>query len=417
MRNGAVKPSGYRWVVLAVFMLLTAANQAAWITFAPITGEAAAFYGTSDLVIGLLSLVFMAVYVVMFLPAAWAIDTWGFRPAVGIGAALTAAGCLGRGLFAANLAPVFAAQLAIAVGQPFVLGAITKLAARWFPPGERATASGLGTLSMYLGILAGIMATPPLVRRLGMSGMLLAWGILAAAAAAAFLALARERPRTPVGAPAEEVRALMFDGLRSMLHRKDFILLAAIFFVGLGVFNGVTTWIEAIVRPRGFDSSQAGMAGGLMLIGGVIGAAALPLVSDALRRRKPFIVLALAGLLPGLVGVTFARGYGLLLVSSFVFGFFLLSSGPIGFQYGAEITLPAPEGTSNSMLIVMGQVSGIAFIFAMDALKAADGSMTASLSVLIALMAACVLLSLFLAESPIAQRASGKPAAGKPSAG
>jgi cyanate permease len=270
---------------------------------------------------------------------------------------------------------------------------------------------------MYLGILAGIMATPPLMHRLGMRGMLVAWGILAVAAAAAFLALARERPRMPVGSPGEEVRALMFDGLRSMLRRRDFILLLAIFFVGLGVFNGVTTWIEAIVRPRGFDSSQAGMAGGLMLIGGIIGAATIPLVSDALRRRKPFIVLALAGLLPGLAGVTFARSYGLLLASSFVFGFFLLSSGPIGFQYGAEITLPAPEGTSNSLLIVMGQVSGIVFIFAMDALKAADGSMTASLAVLVGLMAACVLASLFLGESPIAKQDVRKPAAGAPSAG
>jgi cyanate permease len=244
-----------------------------------------------------------------------------------------------------------------------------------------------------------------------MRGMLLCWGILAVAAAAVFLALARERPRTPVGSPGEEARALVFDGLRSMLRKKDFLILAAIFFVGLGVFNGVTTWIEAIVRPRGFDSSQAGMAGGLMLIGGIIGAAIVPLVSDALRLRKPFIVLALAGLLPGLVGVTFARGYGLLLASSFAFGFFLLSSGPIGFQYGAEITLPAPEGTSNSMLIVMGQVSGIACIFAMDALKAADGSMTAALVVLLALMSGCVLLALFLGESPIAGQRAGTSSA------
>jgi len=398
-----MKTSGYRWVMLAVFMLLTVANQAAWITFAPITGEAAAFWGTSDLAIGLLSLVFMAVYVVMFLPAAWAIDTWGFRPAVGIGAVLTAIGCLGRGLFSTSLALVFTGQIVIAIGQPFILGAITKLAARWFPPGERATASGLGTLSMYLGILAGIMATPLLAHRLGMRGMLLAWGIFAVLAAAVFLVAARQRPRTPVGTPGEDERALMFDGLRSMVRSRDFILLAAIFFVGLGIFNGVTTWIEAIVRPRGFDSSQAGMAGGLMLVGGIVGAATIPLVSDALRRRKPFIVLALAGLIPGLVGVAFARGYALLLASSFAFGFFLLSSGPIGFQYGAEITHPAPEGTSNSLLIVMGQVSGIACIFAMDALKAADGSMTSSLVVLVALMGACVIASLFLRESPVSR--------------
>jgi cyanate permease len=402
MRHDSPKPSGYRWVVLAAFMLLTAANQLAWITFAPITGEAAAFYGTSDLAIGLLSLVFMAVYVVVFFPAAWAIDTWGFRPAVGLGAVLTAVGCLARGLFARSFALVFAGQLVIAVGQPLILGAITKVAGRWFPAGERATASGLGTLSIYLGILAGVMATPSLAHRLGVRGMLLCWGILAVAAAVVFLALARERPRTPVGAPGEDARALVLEGLRSMLRRRDFLLLAVIFFVGLGVFNGVTTWIEAIVRPRGFDSSQAGMAGGLMLIGGIVGAAIVPIASDALRRRKPFIVLALAGLLPGLVGVTFARSYGLLLASSFAFGFFLLSSGPIGFQYGAEITLPAPEGTSNSFLIVMGQVSGIACIFAMDAMKAADGAMTIPLVALLALLTACVLLALFLGESPIA---------------
>jgi hypothetical protein len=120
-----------------------------------------------------------------------------------------------------------------------------------------------------------------------------------------------------------------------------------------------------------------------------------------MMKQKDFMLQALAGLLPGLAGLASARSYGLLLVSSFVFGLFLLSAGPIGFQYGAEITLPAPEGTSNSMLVVMGQVSGILFIFKMDAFKAPDGSMTASLAILFALTAASFVLGLFLRESPI----------------
>ena len=185
------------------------------------------------------------------------------------------------------------------------------------------------------------------------------------------------------------------------MKQKDFILLLIIFFVGLGMFNGVTTWIEEIIAPRGFTGAQAGTAGGLMLIGGIIGAVVIPLVSDSRRRRKPFVLLALAGLLPGLAGLAFARSYGLLLASAFVFGLFLLSAGPIGFQYGAELTLPAPEGTSNSMLVVMGQVSGILFIFAMDAFKAADGSMTASLAILFGLTVVSFVLGLFLKESPI----------------
>jgi hypothetical protein len=102
--------------------------------------------------------------------------------------------------------------------------------------------------------------------------------------------------------------------------------------------------------------------------------------------------------------VTFATSVGLLYASSLVFGFFLLSAGPIGFQYGAEITLPAPEGTSNSLLWVMGQLSGIVFIFAMDAMKSPAGSMTVSLAALMGLTVVAVVLSFFLKESPIRGR-------------
>ncbi len=158
----------------------------------------------------------------------------------------------------------------------------------------------------------------------------------------------------------------MFDGLKQALRKRDFLLLMLIFFIGLGVFNAVTTWIEDIVRPRGFSITQAGAAGGLMIVGGVIGALIMPTLSDRYRRRVPFIILALAGAIPGLIGVTYATSTWLLYLSGFVLGFFLLSSGPIGFQYGAEIARPTPEGTSNGLLLLMGQISGIAFIFGMD---------------------------------------------------
>jgi cyanate permease len=401
MNQATFKVYGYRWLVLAAFMLITAMNQAAWITFAPITSAAAEFYGTSDLMIGLLSMIFMVIYVLTAIPAAWLIDTWGLRPAVSIGALLTAAGALTRGFLAASLLPVFIAQVVIAIGQPLVLGAITKLAARWFPSGERATASGFGTLAIYLGILLAMIVTPALTIRFGIGGMLLIYGAASAIAAAFFLVAARERPPTPPGPAGQDERSLVFDGLKSMFRNRDFILLMVIFFIGLGMFNGVTTWIEAIVRPRSFSISQAGMAGGLMLIGGILGAVIVPLISDSRRIRKPFIILALIGLIPGLLGVAFATRYWLLLASSFLFGFFLLSAGPIGFQYGAEISHPAPEGTSNSLLLVMGQVSGILFIFGMEAFKLPSGTMTGSLLVLLGLTAVAVVLAFLLKESPI----------------
>jgi cyanate permease len=393
------KVYGYRWVILLAFMLAVLFNQLLWITFAPITSTAADYYHVSDLSIGLLSMSFMIAYLVVSIPASWVIDTYGFRVAVGIGAALTGIFGLGRGLVASNYTLVLLAQVGIAIGQPFILNAVTKVAARWFPMQERATASGLGSLAIYLGILIGIALTPFLDLQIGIGNLLLVYGVGAITAGVVFLAVAREHPPSPPCPPEQEERALMFDGLKQALHKKDFLLLMGVFFIGLGVFNSVTTWIEDIVRPRQFSPTQAGIAGGLMIVGGVVGAVILPALSDRCRRRVPFMVLALAGTLPGLVGITFVTSAFLLYLSGFIMGFFLLSSGPIGFQYGAEIARPTPEGTSTGLLLLMGQVSGIAFIFGMDSFKTGSGSMTPSLVVLIGLMFLSLLATTRLHES------------------
>lgn len=274
---------------------------------------------------------------------------------------------------------------------------------------ERATAAGLGTLSMYIGILAGMTLTPYLIIGSGISGMLVIYGVVSIVTAFIFLVVMKEGPPTAPCRPDQEERSLVFDGFMQTLRTKDFLWLMVIFFIGLGVFNAVTTWIEDIMRPRGFSATQAGITGGLMIIGGIVGALIIPLLSDFYRKRTPFIILALIGATIGLIGITFATSYWLLLLSGTVLGFFLLSSGPIGFQYGAEITYPASEGTSNGMLLLMGQISGIAFIFGMDSLKSqSTGSMTRSLVFLTGLMLLSILISIRLKESVILTRDTDK---------
>ena len=217
MQQEPIRIYGYRWVILLAYMAVISVNQLLWITFAPITGPAAAFYGVSDLAIGLLSMSFMVVYIFVSIPASWVIDTYGFRAGVGIGAVLTGAFGLMRGVWATNYTTVLIAQIGIAVAQPFLLNAITKVAARWFPLDERATASGLGTLSMYLGQVAALALTPLLVLRGGIPAMLLVYGVAAVAGGALFLVCARERPPTPSAPVADDARSLVFDGLRQYL--------------------------------------------------------------------------------------------------------------------------------------------------------------------------------------------------------
>jgi len=400
MEQTDFKVYGYRWAVLLAFMFVVAINQLLWITFAPITGNAATYYGVSDLSIGLLSMSFMIVYIVISIPASWVIDTYGIRVAVGIGAVLTGFFGLLRGILAPNYTYVLLAQIGIAIGQPFILNAVTTVAARWFPIKERATAAGLGSLAMYLGIVVALVLTPYLTIQSQISGMLLIYGIVSVIGVIVFFAFVKERPPTSPCRPDQEERSLVFDGLKDSLRIKDFVLLLVIFFVGLGVFNAVTTWIEDIVRPRGFSITQAGNIGGLMILGGIIGAVVIPLLSDHYRKRTPYLFLAVIGATLGLVGITFAPSYWLLLVSAFVFGFFLLSAGPVGFQYAAEVTHPTPEGTSNGLLLLMGQISGIVFILGMDIFKSPEtGSMTLPLLVLIGLMVLSLVFATRLREA------------------
>ena len=63
----------YRWIVLAVFMLTNLTIQVLWISYAPITGPAAAFYGVTDLQIGFLAMSFMIAFIPLSLPVSWAI--------------------------------------------------------------------------------------------------------------------------------------------------------------------------------------------------------------------------------------------------------------------------------------------------------------------------------------------------------
>jgi MFS family permease len=399
MEQDNFKVYSYRWIVLLAFMFVVAVNQLLWITFASITGDAAKFYGVSDLSIGLLSMSFMIVYILVSIPASWVIDTYGLRVAVGFGAVLTGIFGLMRGLVATNYTLVLVAQIGIAIGQPFILNAVTTVAARWFPVRERATASGMGSLAIFLGILVGLVLTPYLAIHVGIGNTLMTYGIIAVVSAVLFFGFAKEHPPTPPCPPGMEVRSLVLDGLKQTFRERNFILLMIIFFVCLGMFNAVTTWIEDILRPRGFSSTQAGITGGLMIAGGILGALVLPSLSDRFRKRKPFIIAAILGATVGLIGVTYVTVYWLLLVVAFVMGFFLLSAAPIGFQYGAEVTYPTPEGTSNGLLLLMGQISGIVFIFAMDSFKSpATGSMTTSLVVLVVLLFLCLLLGARLKE-------------------
>ncbi len=404
-----IKVYGYRWVVLLVYMFINLMMQVFWIAYAPITGEAALQFGVSDLQVGLLAMIFMYIYVPLSLPASWAIDTWGLRKAVSLGAVLMGVCGLLRGIYADSYNVVLALTVGIALAQPLMLNASTKLAAIWFPLAERATVIGLASVAPFLGIVIGQILTPQLVVNLGFSQAHLAYGVVGAVAAVLFLIFGREAPPTPAG---YEERVLMLDGLKNMFKQKDFYVLALASFVIGAIFNGVSTWVEVIVRPKGLSMTQAGLIGGLLLIGGILGVFILPPISDRTHKRKPVFLFGMILAVPFLIGLAYLNTYIPLMVTIFFLGIFMMGVGPVSQQYGTEKMYPTPEATSAGMLMLVNQLSVIA-ITAMGWSNERFGSFSPSLIILAAALAVTAWFVSRMSESKM--MGSQNPAAGNSS--
>jgi MFS family permease len=202
----------------------------------------------------------------------------------------------------------------------------------------------------------------------------------------------REEPPTPPASEEFSLRISPLAGIKDIFSNRDMKMLLLLFFIGLGIFNAVSTCIDQICKDLTID--ETGLVGGVMLIGGVLGALILPAISDKKRKRKPFIVLCMIFMLPGLIGLTVFSDFIPMMISAFVFGFFIMSAGPVGFQYGAEKSYPAPESTSQGIILLVGQVSGILFVFGLN-----QTGVLVAMTVFIILTAFNVFLSTRLKES------------------
>jgi hypothetical protein len=104
----------YRWAVLGVFALLNVVLQVHWVAFAPITSDAAAFYGVEPLSIAFLSLLFLLLYCVAGLPASYVLDTFGLRWGIGCGAVLIGAAAVAKAVWPSDYGVVAVAQTGLA---------------------------------------------------------------------------------------------------------------------------------------------------------------------------------------------------------------------------------------------------------------------------------------------------------------
>ncbi|MGQ4872436.1 MAG: MFS transporter [Promethearchaeia archaeon] len=399
MSDPEIRVYSYRWIVLLMFILVNITIQILWISFASVTSIAMDYYNVDALSIYLLSMSFMIVYIPVTFLASWIIDKFDFKIGAGIGAMLAGGFGFLRMFAGTNFTLVLIFQIGIAIGQPFILNSITKLSANWFPESERTSATGLSLIAGFIGIALGLFITPFIVKNMGFFAMLLIYGIISLATGLLFIFLAKDRPLTPPSKVIVEEKVFMFEGMKQLFTNKYFIILLIMYFIGLGIFNTITTYIESIVLPRDFDSTFAGIMGGLMLLGGIVGCIVMSYLSDTFQIRKPLIITSITLATISLLVISFSSDGTLLLLFAFLFGYGIISVAPVALEYAVDITSPVPEASSNGALMMIGQVGGILLILGLEGLKTPSGDYFPALILQTILLAIVLALTFFLKES------------------
>ncbi len=421
---------GYRWVVLVAFMIIGALTQLMWLAYAPILKETEVLMGASEFKVTLLMLMFPLLYIPISIPAGFIIDKKGWRFAVMIGAVCTAGFSFLR-IFAGSYPLVLLGMLGIAIGQPFVLNSITKMVTTWFPSEESATATGIATLSLFLGMILSFGLLPPLYKAFGgvtgdalqpgmsvapLRSLALLFSFVALGGLVLFALLGRARPVKPPKRTETELvddsASINWKSLRSLMGLKNFRILMLVIFIGNGSFVGILQLLEKILSPKGIGTTTAGNVGTVMIIAGVVGCVVIPALSDKFGRRKPFLILAASVTIPMLLLVGGFSSTALIFVASGIMGFFLFSALPVLLTLAEENTGAHLTGTATAMLMLLGNFGGVVITLIMEGIKGATGGPSGSFAWAMVFVAALFVLAV-VAGFALQEKAK-LPAAPKP---
>jgi len=265
--------------------------------------------GVSDFGMGLLSgTAFAVFYATLGMPLALIADRWNRRNLIGISLAIWSGMTALSGL-AMNFWQLAAARIGVGIGEAGCSPSAHSMLADLYPAKERATALGIYSLGIPIGIMFGLFAGGAIADTFGWRVAFFIVGIPGLLLSAVVFLTVKEPPRGHADghmvADVEEGHPSILEVFRFLLDRRAFVHMA----VGGGltafVGYGLVTWAPTFfVRSHGMSLTEAGFWLGLVLgIPGGLGIVAGGWISDRFGARDArwylwAVALALAVAVP-----------------------------------------------------------------------------------------------------------------------
>lgn len=185
------------------------------------------------------------------------------------------------------------------------------------------------------------------------------------------------KPPTPP-APSGETKKLSIPNSARILSRSpEFWMLFIPYAVFVGFFNSISSLLNQMMEPYGFDDTESGIAGAILIVVGLVAAA---ITSPILDRTKAFIpavkvaipITALSYLI--FIWMPATRDIAGPYVVLAILGASSFSLVPVASELLVELTHPVSPEVTSTLAWGGGQLLGAIFIIVSDALKDGPGA-------------------------------------------
>ncbi|KAK0617330.1 major facilitator superfamily domain-containing protein [Immersiella caudata] len=381
---GATGPGEYkvykrRWFGLVQLVLLNIMASWSWLTFSPVATHSARYFGTDETTVNWLSTAFVfanaavspIVIYVLHLGPKLSIMTSAILLLIGSWIRFAGSNSSSGGI----LSVVMFGQILTGMAQGFVLCAPTRYSDLWFTTRGRVAATALASLANPFGAALGQLIIPFWVTSPGdISRMVLYVSIISTVVALPSFFIPA-KPPTPA-APSSTTPKLSLRASASILIRQlEFWLLFIPFATYVALFNSVSSLLNQIMAPYGYNEEESGIAGALLIVVGLVTAA---IASPIIDRTKAFLTaIRIAVPLIGLSLLIFiwmpetrpSGGVAGPYVTMALLGASAFSLVPVAVEFLVELTHPVSPEVTSTLAWGGGQVGGGVFIIISGALK------------------------------------------------
>ncbi|PIA94463.1 Major facilitator superfamily domain-containing protein 7 [Cercospora beticola] len=365
-----------RWFGLVQLLLLNAIVSWDWLTFAAVSDTSAKFFRVKSTGINWLSTAFLFAFALSAPATIWVLNKYGPKASITIASVLILIGnwirYAGAAVDDGYFYVVLAGQLLIGLAQPFVLAAPTRYSDMWFSDAGRVGAIAVTSLANPLGGAIGQIVGPLFASKPSdVPNMVLYVSIISSAATIPSLFLPA-KPPTPPSARAEAPKLDLHAALRQLPRNGSFYLMLAPFAVYVGCFNATSSLITQIFHPYGISEDDAGLAGGILIIAGLVASAIMSPIVDRTKKHLwavKILVPIIAIAYTVLIFMPLTRDIVGPYVVCGVLGAASFSLLPVALDLLTIVTFPVSPEVSSVVAWTGGQLLGAIFIVVMDQLK------------------------------------------------